>query len=72
MKVENDALERVINRVMAKQNEVIEQFIETWIAVHIPPGGELLAVKSLIEKTRLCTKLDGTTQKFWLEFKDTP
>ena len=64
------SLQKSKKKVIQQKNLIIEQFIETWVAVTIKPGEGPAAAKQILTTMRLCTKLEGMTHKFWLEFKD--
>lgn len=62
-------MKAIFTEIADHKNEIIESFIKAWVAVNLKPGEREPAVRSILENMQLCTKLEGTTQKYWLEFK---
>lgn len=62
-------LDGALIKLITKQNELLEQFIETWVVVNLKPGEGINAARAILNNMCICTQMVGTTQKFWLEFK---
>jgi hypothetical protein len=61
------AAEKSLDRIKENRAQIIEEFIEFWLAVHIPK--EYLTLQ-LLENVVLVEQDNGTEKRYWMEFMD--
>jgi len=63
----NERLKEELDRIIENRANIIEQFIQFWLAVHIP--ADQLDPK-IFDRLVLVEKVEGTERKYWIEFKE--
>ena len=65
-KLDEEAI-RALKEIMLNRSQIIEEFIEFWLAVHIPK--EYLTLH-LLENITLVEAKEGSQTRYWVEFMD--
>lgn len=63
----DDRLKEELNNIIENRANIIEQFIQFWLAVHIP--SDQLDPK-IFDSLVLVEKVEGTERKYWIEFRE--
>jgi hypothetical protein len=61
-----DAVQKAITKIVENRAQIIEEYIEFWLAVNVPT--EYLSLQ-LLDNIVLIEQTSGDKKTYWLEFK---